>query len=685
MKPLSALSPDDAERLRGVLFDLDDTLLSHGVLELAAYEALWRLHEAGLALVAVTGRPVGWADVLVRQWPLAGCVAENGAIYVVRRGRGVVRHDGCDGDERRARRERLASLVGRVKEAVPEATLTDDAGARVSDVTWDVGERVTLPEGRVRAIVNEIERAGARWSRSSVHLHATFDADDKASGALRFCARELGEDQGAAVASFAFVGDSGNDAPCFAALRVTFGVANVRAALARLSVPPRYVASREMGQGFAEIAREILAKRCANSPLVMSSNSELVTLAHQRLYPNYRPPPMALVRGRGCELFDADGRRFLDLCAGVAVCSVGHAHPTLTRAIAEQAGRLMHVSNYFYNEPNIRLADELCRRTGFDRAFFCNSGTEANEALLKLARHHFFANGKKDRVRVVAFEDAFHGRSLGALSMTGTPKYREGFGPLGPVTHVPYGDADAVERAMGTDVCAIIVEPLQGEGGVVSAPPGFLAKLRSIADRHGALLLADEVQTGIGRLGRFLGFDGTGVRPDAVALAKGLGGGFPIGAMLTTEALSGGLPAGTHGSTFGGNALASAAALAVLRIIDEENLVEGAASKGEALGELLQKLVHDLPDACVATRGQGLLRGLVLRQGLVARDLLPRIQDAGVLLIAAGEHVLRFAPPLVVTLAELEDGVRALRGVLAALQPPARAPERVFSAEAGRP
>jgi len=685
MKPLTALEPDEARRLRGVLFDLDDTLLSRGVLEPAAYGALWGLYEAGLALVAVTGRPSGWAEVLVRHWPLAGCVAENGAVYVVRRGAGIARCDGCDGTERSARRARLARLVERVRETVAEATLTDDVDARVSDVTWDVGERVTLPEARVRAIVHEIEQAGARWSRSSVHLHATFDADDKASGALRFCARELGEDQGAAVVRFAFVGDSGNDAPCFAAFRTTFGVANVRDSLPRLRLPPRYVARRAMGQGFAEIAAEILLKRRANPLSAMSSNADLVTLAHQRLYPNYRPAPIALVRGRGCELFDADGRRWLDLCAGVAVCSVGHGHPTLARAIAEQAASLMHVSNYFYNEPNIRLADELCRRTGFDRAFFCNSGTEANEAMLKLARHHFFAQGQADRVRVVAFHDAFHGRTLGALSMTGTPKYREGFGPLGPVTHVPYGDAAAVERAMGPDVCAVIVEPLQGEGGVVAAPPGFLAKLRSVADRHGVLLLADEVQTGIGRLGRFLGFDGSGVRPDAVALAKGLGGGFPVGAMLTTEKLSGALPAGTHGSTFGGNALASAAALAVLRIVDAEKLVEGAASKGEALGEILRDLVRDFPDTCSGARGQGLLWGLVLRQGLVVRDLLPRLQEAGVLLTAAGERVLRFSPPLVVTLAELEEGVRAVRSVLSEIQPAGRAPERAFSATAGRP
>jgi acetylornithine/N-succinyldiaminopimelate aminotransferase len=409
----------------------------------------------------------------------------------------------------------------------------------------------------------------------------------------------------------------------------------------------------------------------------MSSNSDLVGLARERLYPNYKPAPIAFVRGRGCDLFDSDGRRWLDLGAGVAVCAVGHSHPVLARAIADQAATLMHVSNYFYNEPNIRLADELCRRTGYARAFFCNSGTEANEAMLKLARHHFFGqergrergHAQPQRVRVVAFENAFHGRTLGALSMTGTLKYREGFGPLAQVTHVPYGDAGAVERAMGPDVCAIIVEPLQGEGGVLPAPRGFLAALRGIADAHGALLLLDEVQTGVGRLGTFLGSDGSGVRADAVALAKGLGGGFPIGAMLTRESFAGALPPGMHGSTFGGNALASAASLAVLRILDAENLVDAARTKGAALGAMLEQLVRDMPDVCESARGQGLLWGLVLRPGLLARDVLAHVQDAGVLLLVAGERVLRFAPPLVVSAAELEEGVRALRRVLGELAP----------------
>ena len=398
----------------------------------------------------------------------------------------------------------------------------------------------------------------------------------------------------------------------------------------------------------------------------MSSN-ELLASAAAHLYGNYRPSPVVMSYGKGSELFDVDGKRYLDLCAGVAVSAVGHAHPVLAHAIAEQAARTLHVSNYFYNEPNIRLAEELCRRSGMDRAFFCNSGTEANEAVLKLARRHFYAAGDKQRLRVVAFHNAFHGRTLGALSMTGTPKYREGYGELGPVTHVAYGDLDAVKRALGPDVCAVNVEVVQGEGGVMPAPPGFLRGLREACDAAGCLLLIDEVQTGIGRLGRMFGHEGTGVVPDAIALAKGLAGGVPIGAMLTTEKVAGALPPGTHGSTFGGNPLACTAALTVLSILDDERLVEGAQEKGAKLVEMLEALVKEFPRACEGVRGEGLLVGLVLKPGFVAREVLPRVQEAGVLLTAAGERVLRFSPPLVVSVDELAEGVNALRPVLAEL------------------
>jgi len=401
----------------------------------------------------------------------------------------------------------------------------------------------------------------------------------------------------------------------------------------------------------------------------MPTSAELLATASKRLYPNYKPAPIVFARGKGCELFDVEGRRYLDLCAGVAVCSVGHAHPTLAKTIGEQAARLMHVSNYFYNEQNILLADELCTKSGLDRALFCNSGAEANEAIFKLARRVAYAKGEKERTKILAFHNAFHGRTMGALSMTGTPKYREGFGAVDGVVHVAYGDLDAVKAQMGADVAAVIVEPVQGEGGVLPAPVGFVKGLRELCDRHGALLLFDEVQTGIGRLGRWFGYEDSGVVPDAISLAKGLGGGFPIGAMLTTEALAGGLPPGTHGSTFGGNPLACAAARAVLRILDEEDLVRGAKTKGEYLSTLLGELAREMPAVCEGERGEGLLRGLVLKPGFVVRDLLTRLADAGVLLTAAGERVLRFSPPLVVREAELAEGVAAVRKVIGSLIP----------------
>jgi acetylornithine/N-succinyldiaminopimelate aminotransferase len=399
----------------------------------------------------------------------------------------------------------------------------------------------------------------------------------------------------------------------------------------------------------------------------MSSNAELLALAERYLYPNYRPGPFVLERGRGCEVWDVEGKRYLDLSAGVAVCSVGHAHPKYVQAVSEQVATLGHVSNWFYNARNIRAAEKLVAISGMDRAFFCNSGCEANEAMLKLARHHFFGLGQPQRVRIIAFHDAFHGRTLGALSMTGTPKYREGFGELGAVTHVAYGDAAAVAAALGPDVAGVIVEPVQGEGGVAPPPPGFLRELRGLCDAAGALLLFDEVQTGVGRLGSWFAYQEAQVKPDAVALAKGLGGGFPVGALLTRDAFSGALPPGTHGSTFGGNPLGAAALLSVLSILEEEDLVAGARRKGAALAEGLARIVADYPSVCESSRGQGLLQGLVLKPGFLARDVVGRAFAMGYLIIGAGERVLRYAPPLVISDAEIEEGLDATRRLIADL------------------
>ncbi len=392
---------------------------------------------------------------------------------------------------------------------------------------------------------------------------------------------------------------------------------------------------------------------------------ELLDLAQKRLLATYRPQPIVAAHGRGAELFDVAGNRYLDFCAGVAVCCLGHAHPELARTISEQAARLIQVSNYFYNEENILLADELCGVTGFDRAFFCNSGAEANEAVLKLARRHFHGTGETDRVRVICFERAFHGRTMATVTMGGTEAYRVGFGPpLGGIEHVPYGDLEAVRAKMGPDVAAIHVEPVQGEGGVLPAPPGFLSGLRVIADEYGALLTMDEVQTGIARSGKMLAAEHFDVRADAVALAKGLGGGFPIGAMLVREALAESLPTGTHGSTFGGNPLASAAARTVLRVVCEEGLMERAAARGQRLGAGLAAVAARYPTLCRGERGLGLLRALVLQDQVQARDLLGPAREQGLLVTAAGASALRFTPPLVITDAEVDEAVAKLDATL---------------------
>ncbi len=398
------------------------------------------------------------------------------------------------------------------------------------------------------------------------------------------------------------------------------------------------------------------------------SSDELLAIAQKRLLGNYRPAPVFFVDGHGSTLVDKEGRSYLDFAAGVAVNVLGHAHPRLVRAIGEQAARVMHVSNYFYNEENVLLADELCRRARYDRAFFCNSGAEANEAMFKLSRRYYSAQGKAEKFRLIAFEHSFHGRTIATVTLTGQRSYSEGFGPrLEGITHVPYGDVEAVRAVMGDDVAGIFVEPVQGEGGVLPAPPGYLRELRQLCDQHDALLLLDEVQTGIGRTGAFLASHREAVEGDAVSLAKGLGGGFPIGAMLLKEKLALALPPGTHGSTFGGNPLASAAARTVLAVLDEENLVAEAARKGALLGRFLEVLAAKHTDLCEGERGSGLLRGLILKKSVDARVALAKVRDHGVLLTIAGGQVLRFTPPLVVTEDELEQAIRRVDEALTEL------------------
>jgi acetylornithine/N-succinyldiaminopimelate aminotransferase len=398
------------------------------------------------------------------------------------------------------------------------------------------------------------------------------------------------------------------------------------------------------------------------------TTADLLDSGRDYLYPNYRQMSMVIARGEGCSVWDTEGKRYLDFCAGIAVSSLGHAHPRLVRAISEQAARVIHTSNYFYNEPNVLLAKKLCALTGLDRAFFCNSGTEAIEASLKLVRRHFYARGEKDRHRIIAYSNSFHGRTLGALTATGQDKYRDGFGPLSGVTHVPYGDLAATKAALGPDVAAILLEPVQGEGGVVPAPSGFLRELRALADASGVLLVVDEIQTGVGRLGTFLACQDEGIVPDAVALAKGLGGGVPIGAMLCRATLADALPPGSHGSTFGGNPLASAAALAVLETIETDGLMGRARELGAELGRGLAALAGRYARVVELARGRGLLQVLVLREGIDARAVIGSLSEKGLLLTIAGGRALRFSPPLVVEPRQVDEALGIVDAVLAELR-----------------
>lgn len=399
----------------------------------------------------------------------------------------------------------------------------------------------------------------------------------------------------------------------------------------------------------------------------MPSNADLIEKARRALLPNYQPPPFVLAEGRGCRVWDVEGHEYLDFSGGIAVLSVGHAHPKLAAAIAEQAGRLLHTSNLFYNDKAIELAFQLTERTVFDRVYLANSGAEANEALLKLARRWHYEHGRTERVELVAAQQSFHGRTMGALSLTGQPKYHAGMGPLVPgIVHVPYNDLDALRAAVTERTAAVLLEPIQGEGGLIVGEDAYLRGARELCDERGALLFFDEVQTGYGRTGRFLAREWSGVVPDGCALAKGMGGGFPIGAIAIREHLAGGLPPGSHASTFGGNPLAAAAALAVLRIFDEEDLVANADRMGERLGAGLAEIARDpaIP-AAVEARGRGLLRGVRLADGVDPKAVLARLRDREKLLASiAGGNVIRLAPPLNVSASEVDDALGRLASAL---------------------
>lgn len=397
----------------------------------------------------------------------------------------------------------------------------------------------------------------------------------------------------------------------------------------------------------------------------MSRQTELLAAAESSLLGNYKPQPIVLSHGAGRRVTDVDGRTYLDFIGGIAVTAIGHAHPALVRAVADQAARLITVSNHAYNERAIELAAELTRRTGFARAFFCNSGAEANEALLKLARNHHYLRGDVERTEFITFENGFHGRTYGALSVTAQPKYHVGMGPMLPgARYLPFGDLAALEAAIGPRTAAVLLEPIQAEGGINVASDDYLHGIRAACDRAGALLFFDEVQTGFGRTGRFLAREYADLRVDACSLAKAIAGGVPLGAVLVSEPLIGSLPPGTHGTTFGGNALACAAALAVLRVLDEEGLVEHAARMGEVLEARLRDLAARFPTAVEGVRGRGLLLGLVLTERVDPADFVRACREANLLLTVVGSRVVRFVPALNVTPSEIDEAVEVVARVL---------------------
>ncbi|MDT5141924.1 MAG: acetylornithine/N-succinyldiaminopimelate aminotransferase [Mycobacterium sp.] len=372
---------------------------------------------------------------------------------------------------------------------------------------------------------------------------------------------------------------------------------------------------------------------------------------------NYGVPPVALASGDGAVVTDVDGKSYLDLLGGIAVNVLGHGHPAVLDAVTRQMSTLGHTSNFYAAEPGIALAEALVGLLGADaetRVFFCNSGTEANELAFKLSR-------LIGRTKLVAAQEAFHGRTMGALALTGQPAKQAPFAPLpGDVTHVPYGDANALAAAVDDATAAVFLEPIMGESGIVVPPDGYLAAARDITSGHGALLVLDEVQTGMGRTGTFFAHQHDGITPDVVTLAKGLGGGLPIGACLAVGPAAQLLTPGLHGSTFGGNPICAAAALAVLRVLTGEDLVRRAGVLGKALHQSIESLHHPLIDH---VRGRGLLCGVVLTAP-TAKEVEAAARAAGFLVNAAAPDVVRLAPPLIITEHQIDTFVTALPGIL---------------------
>ncbi|MCW4454588.1 acetylornithine transaminase [Flavobacterium sp. MXW15] len=402
----------------------------------------------------------------------------------------------------------------------------------------------------------------------------------------------------------------------------------------------------------------------------MTAADPLLSLSHYYL-PVYRPRQLVLERGQGARVWDIEGREFIDLSAGIAVCGLGHNDPDLKAALVEQAGKLWHTSNVFYSEPPLRLAEELVTASRFaERVFLCNSGAEANEVAIKLVRKWAASQGRgPDKRVIVTFRGSFHGRTLAAVTATAQPKYQEGYEPLpGGFRYVDYNDEVQLETAMAAgDVAAVMLEPVQGEGGVTPAKPGFLKRIRELCDHHGALLVLDEIQAGMGRTGTLFAFWQDDVTPDIVTLAKALGGGFPIGAMLAGPKVAGTMQFGAHGTTFGGNPLAAAVARVSLRKLSSPQVAANVTRQAQALRDGLAK-INDEFHVFSQVRGRGLMLGAVLHKDYAgqAAAILDLAAEHGLLTLQAGPDVLRFVPALNISDEEVAEGLKRLRAAIAA-------------------
>ncbi len=373
--------------------------------------------------------------------------------------------------------------------------------------------------------------------------------------------------------------------------------------------------------------------------------------------------PAVMVEGSGCRLKDMDGREYLDFLSGIAVCGLGHCHPEITKAICEQSAKLVHVSNLYYTVPQTELAELLIKFSFADRVFMANSGAEMIEATIKLARKH----APEGRYEIVSLEGSFHGRTLAAVAATGQPKFHQGFEPLPDgFKHAPFGDISALRDLIGPQTCAVLCEPLQGEGGVRPLGKEYLQEIRQLCDEKGLLLIFDEVQTGMGRTGSLFAYEQLGIVPDIMTIAKALGNGLPIGALLTTEKIAASFEPGSHASTFGGNPVACAAAVATVNIMTATGFLDEVKNNGAYLAEQLETLADRYPKLAVNSRGMGLIQGLVLTEEGVKHgaQIVNKLFERGVLINFAGNAVLRFLPPLIVSRNEIDEAVKAVDEVL---------------------